>query len=406
MNSSSATSAAPQRHARLQSLEVFGLFPDLLGIGGVQEAGRLTVEALLDIVRKSAGQATFLTLNDTLGPNAVDVSGRNVSLRGYGRAKVRFVLSGINRVRSPRKDRVGVIIAGHPHLALPAVLMRRFARNLKLIVMAHGIDVWNPLSTLRRRALLRASVVLAPSRFTARKLHEVQGIPRDKIRVLPWPINTEFLRFAAAPGALPLPPEFPSGTIILTVGRWATSERYKGADELIRAIAQLRPSNPDLQLVAVGDGDDLPRLVDLAASLAVSDHVHFFSALSREQIAGCYSRADIFALPSTGEGFGLVFLEAMAFAKPVVGAAIGGTTDVVEDGVNGLLVTPHDPQGLSDALSQLLQDEPLRAQLGRVGAEIVRSKHCFDSFCENLLQIVGECISPGTKRRSLNRCAF
>jgi len=402
MSSGAAISAAPQRDARLQPLDIIGLFPDLLGVGGVQEAGRLTAAALSEIVRESTGQATFLTLNDTPGVHVVDVSGCNVSLRGYGRAKARFVLSGISRVRSLQKDRAGIIIAGHPHLALPAVLMRRFHPKLKLIVMAHGIEVWSPLSPSRRRGLLGADVVLAPSHFTARKLNEVQGVLQDKIRVLPWPISTDFLRFAAEPAALPLPPEFPSGKMILTVGRWAASEKYKGADELIRAIAQLRPNNPDLQLVAVGGGDDLPRLVELAASLGLSDCVHFFPGLSREQIAGCYSRADIFALPSTGEGFGLVFLEAMAFAKPVVGAAFGGTMDVVKDGVNGLLVPPRDMQRLSDALSTLLHDEPLRARLGQAGAEIVGAKYCFQSFRENLRQIVAECISSGTERRSLS----
>jgi glycosyltransferase involved in cell wall biosynthesis len=402
MSSSAVTSQMPAANVHERSLQVIGLFPDLLGVGGVQEAGRLTAAALSDIVRDSAGHTTFLTLNDTPGVHVVEVSSRNVSIRGYGRAKARFVLSGIGHVRSLRKSRVGVIIAGHPHLALPAVLMQRFAPGLKIIVMAHGIEVWSPLSHLRRRALLGADVVLAPSRFTAQKLIEVQGVPLDKIRVLPWPMNTDFLRRAAEPAALPLPPEFPSGEVILTVGRWAASERYKGVDELIRAIATLRSSNPDLQLVAVGGGDDLPRLAGLAASLNVSDCVHFFAGLSREQIAGCYSRCDIFALPSTGEGFGLVFLEAMAFAKPVVGVAFGGTIDVVEDGVNGSLVPPRDMQGLSDALSKLLHDEPLRARLGQAGAEIVRTKYCFGRFRENLQQIVDECISSGTEHRSLS----
>ena len=401
MNSSAAIGAAPQPGAHLQSLEVIGLFPDLLGVGGVQEAGRLTAAAISDTVRESDGQATFLTLNDTPGAHVVDVSGRNVSLRGYGRAKVRFVVSGISQARSLRKYRANLIIAGHPHLALPAMLMRRFAQGLKIIVIAHGIEVWSPLSSSRRRALLGADVVLAPSRFTAQKLNEIQGVPLDKIRVLPWPLSTDFLRFTAEPAALPLAPDFPSGQIILTVGRWAAPERYKGADELIRAVAKLRPSNPDLQLVAVGGGDDLPRLVELAASQGVSGCVHFFPGLSREQIAASYSRADIFALPSTGEGFGLVFLEAMAFAKPVVGVAFGGTMDVVDHGVNGLLVPPRDPQHLSEALSQLLKDEPLRARLGQAGAEIVRAKYCFERFRENLQRIVGECISTGTERRPL-----
>jgi glycosyltransferase involved in cell wall biosynthesis len=269
--------------------------------------------------------------------------------------------------------------------------MRRISPQFKTIVVAHGVEVWKPLPTLRRRALLRANLILAPSRDTAQKLIEVQGVAPEKIRRLAWPLNPNFLRMAEAPSHLPLPLGFPVGKVILTVGRWAASERYKGADELIRAIPQLRSTVPSLHLVAVGGGDDLPRLRQLATGLGVADRVHFLEDLSREEIAACYARADLFALPSTGEGFGLVFLEAMAFAKPIIGVASGGTTDVVKDGINGLLVPTDDAQALPQALGRLLRDESLRAELGRRGAEIAKQEYRFDLFRAELEQILGDC---------------
>src|SRR6202035_5539885 len=135
--------------------------------------------------------------------------------------------------------------------------------------------------------------------------------------------------------------------------------RYKGADELIRAIPRLWASVPDIHLVAVGGGDDLPRLRAIASDLGVTDRVHFLQNLTRDEVAACYAHADIFALPSTGEGFGLVFLEAMAFSKALVGAACGGAIDLIEDGVNGLLVPPNDAPSLTGALSRLLCDQDL-----------------------------------------------
>lgn len=198
-------------------------------------------------------------------------------------------------------------------------------------------------------------------------------------------------RNAFRPQRIPELPYFPRGRIVLTVGRWAASERYKGADLLIGAIAQLRGTHPDLHLVAVGSGDDLPRLRALADSLGVSGVTHFFENLSREEIAACYARADLFALPSTAEGFGLVFLEAMAFAKPVIGAAAGGSVDVIEDGVNGLLVPPNDLESLAQMLDRLLRDEVLRTELGRRGGEIVRQKFQFSTFQAELERIVTDC---------------
>lgn len=367
---------------------IIGLFPELLGVGGVQEAGRLTAAAISGCAQRRGRPVEFFGLNDPRGSHSIDVGGQTISFQGFGRAKVRFVLAGIRRARSLSRDAIGIVLAAHPNLALPAMWIRRTRLNLRVVVMSHGIDVWKPLPAFRRRALARADIVLAPSSDTAKKLVEVQGVAPSKVRKLAWPMSPAILRMADASGGLPLPTAFPQGRVILTVGRWAASERYKGADELIRAIAQLRAETPGLHLVAVGGGDELPRLRHLAAELGLTDCVHFFENLSRQEIAACYSHADVFALPSTGEGFGLVFLEAMAFSKPVVGASCGGTTDVVQDEVNGLLVAPQDLGRLVFALRRLLGDKSLRQRLGQRGGQIVREGYSFDNFQRELAQIL------------------
>jgi len=374
-----------------QTTRIIGLFPELLGVGGVQEAGRLTAAALSAIALRRGWSTDFLSLSDPPGAQVLQTDQRRISFRGFGRGKARFVLSAMRRARRFAHTQTIITLAAHPNLAFPAAWMKRVAPGLKILVMSHGVEVWKPLPSLRRGALLRANLVLAPSTDTARKLTEVQGFPTDKVRVLPWSLNRAFLRLAADPAKLAVPAGFPEGRVILTVGRWAASERYKGADELIHAVARLRTSVPGLHLVAVGGGDDLPRLRRIAADLGVVESVHFLENLSREEVAACYARAEIFALPSTGEGFGLVFLEAMAFAKPVIGAACGGTTDVVEDGINGLLVPPHDAEQLAQSLERLLRDESLRAQLGERGAETVRQKYHFDIFQDALEQILTIC---------------
>lgn len=392
MNSSSPVTADRAAESSGRSVRVIGLFPELLGVGGVQEAGRLTAAAVNEIVGQRGGGISLLSLNDPPGPRGVNFETTPVHFDGFGRAKVRFVLAAVCRARAKRNCRE-VVIAAHPHLAVPATLMRRFSPRLKTLLMAHGIEVWSRLSASRRRALQNANLVLAPSTFTAEKLTEVQGVPRQKIRIVPWPLHPEFARMASQPAALPLPKAFPQGRIVLTVGRWAASERYKGADDLIRAVALLGSSQPDLQMVAVGGGDDVPRLTELATSLGVSNRVQFLQDLTRPQIAACYSRADIFALPSTGEGFGLVFLEAMGFAKPVIGAATGGATDLIQDCVNGMLVPPRDVPKLAEAIDALLRDDALRLRMGRAGAELVREKYCFGRFKHDLDKIVDELIS-------------
>jgi phosphatidylinositol alpha-1,6-mannosyltransferase len=381
------------RESNPQARHVIGLFPALLGVGGVQEAGRLTAAALAEIAFRRGWSLELLALNDLRQVHELPAGARSIPFRGFGRAKPRFLLAALARARPPASNADPIVLAAHPHLALPAAWMQRLSPRLKTIVMSHGIEVWEKLSPARRRALLRANLVLAPSSYTAQKLVEVQGISREKVRRLPWPLNPDFLRLAENASVLPLPQSFPRGRVILTAGRWASSERYKGADELIRAVAQLRAAHPDLHLVAVGGGDDLPRLRQIARDLGAAESIHFLENISREELAACYGRADVFALPSTGEGFGLVFLEAMAFAKPVIAAATGGPIDLIEDGSNGFLIPPHDAESLAQAVERLLRDDSLRTEMGRRGAERVRTQYRFDVFEAALEQILDETIA-------------
>lgn len=370
---------------------LLGLFPELLGVGGVQEAGRQTIAALNAIVRARGWRTKFLSLNDPRGEHSLPGITNSISFRGFGRAKLSFTLAAIRGARAAGKNSGVIILAGHPHLAPPAAVAKFLSQYTHTLIMSHGVEVWQPLAPLRRRALLDANRVLAPSSYTAEKLATVQGISAEQIRKLPWPLDAKFLRMAQQSSSLPAPPGFPSGRVILTVGRWAAAERYKGVDDLIRATAQLRSRIPDLHLVAIGSGDDLPRLEQLTHELGTREAVHFLQNLTKEQLGASYARADVFALPSTGEGFGFVFLEAMAFGKPAVAVAIGGPADLIEHEGNGLLVPPGDSQQLTESLARLLEDEPYRTKLGSRASRVVQTKYNFETFTSELERILEEC---------------
>jgi phosphatidylinositol alpha-1,6-mannosyltransferase len=365
---------------------VVGLFPDLLGRGGIQEASRQTVAALSKILARHGWSGTFLGLNDPLGEQTLAIPGHEIRLEGFGRAKARFVLRAVSRGRTNGC----IVLAAHPNQAVVAYVMKLIYPKVKVLVMSHGVEIWQRLPGYRHRALLSADTVLATSSYNARKLVDLNNVLPDKIRMLPWPLNPNLLRFADSDRELPLPDSFPRGRVILTVGRWAASERYKGADELIRALAELRPAFPDLRLVFVGGGNDLPRLKQIAVDFQLSDAVGFLGNISTEQLAACYTHSELFALPSTGEGFGLVFLEAMAFRKPLVGVAAGGSVDLLEDGVNALVVPPRDSSALTSALERLLRDKALAAELGCRGGEIVRRKYSFGNFERGLEDVLLE----------------
>ena len=370
-----------------QPRRIVALFPELLGVGGIQESGRLTAIALHETALRHGWSTEFLSLNDPPGSRVLPSTERKVPFQGFGRSKIRFVLAALRKARGGTR----IVLAAHPHLAVPAAQIKLLEPGVKMITISHGVEAWSPLPLFRRLAFLRSDVFLAPSRYTVDKIAEVQGAPKNRIQLLPWPLNPDVLRMADQSEKLPLPASFPTGVVVLAVARLTASEQYKGVDRLIEAVAQLRTQVPGLNLVVIGGGDDLARHVKLAADLGVAGQVRFFDNLSREEIAACYSRANVFAMPSTGEGFGLVFLEAMAFAKPLIGAAAGGIPDVVEDGENGFLVSPGDPEQLANALRRLVTNEGLCIELGRRGAEIVRTKYRFEGFCAELEAILRSC---------------
>lgn len=358
-----------------------------MGFGGIQQASRQLVCALQNILARRNGELSLLGLNDPTGVQTLPLERNTIHFEGFNRAKIRFVARALFlATKRPR-----ILLAGHPNLALPASWMKKLAPSTTTIVLCHGVDVWAPLPPRRRKALLAADLALVPSTYTAKKLSEIQNFPPQKIRILPWPINEEMLQRSENPAALNPPPEFPDGRVILAVGRWASSEKYKGADDLIRAMPELLKSHAKLNLVLLGRGDDLPRLKSIAIELKISQSVRFLEGISDQQLAACYKNAEIFALPSTGEGFGIVFLEAMAFGLPVVGANAGGVTDIVQNNKNGLLVPPKSPDALSEALATLLSDPSLRTNLGLNAKETIQNKYLFASLEKGLEQLLLEC---------------
>jgi glycosyltransferase involved in cell wall biosynthesis len=142
----------------------------------------------------------------------------------------------------------------------------------------------------------------------------------------------------------------------------------------------------------VGDGSDRQRLVDLARGLNVDAYVHFLGRVSDEELKAAYARCSVFVLPSACEGFGLVFVEAMAYGKPVVAARAGATPEVVQDGETGILIDFGDVGQLTAALAKLLSEPESRQRMGAAGLAIVRQKYSYESLKSNLKIVIDHAI--------------
>jgi phosphatidylinositol alpha-1,6-mannosyltransferase len=222
-----------------------------------------------------------------------------------------------------------------------------------------GIDAWQPIQGARWRGLRDADVRFAISHYTARRAMDAHRLPAMPV-----------IHLALEPSAAITPDvecQQAGPPTILVVGRLAASERYKGHDELLAALPLLIARHPELRLIVVGDGDDRPRLEAKASHLGVAERVTFRGFVDDRQLAALYGSARVFAMPSRGEGFGLVFLEAMRAGLPCIAARDTAAAEVIVDGETGLLVDPDDPAELARALDTLLADRELAARMGLAG---------------------------------------
>lgn len=364
---------------------LIGLFTELAGSGGVQRSGRHMAAVLSEFAESRHLECRIVSLNDTRELHRMAVGGREFVFTGCERSKARFAATAVRAARRHAK----VVLAGHPNLGPVTQAMKIVAPRLRTIICTHGVEVWEPLPALRRLALRRANVALAPSRDTANHVAD-QQVMKERVHLLPWALDPEFEGITENAPRGKLPQGYPQGRVILTVGRWLAKERYKGMDTLITALPRLLTRWPELQLVAVGDGDDRAWLEDLAEQNGVNRHVHFLSGVSNEELRACYQASEMFALPSRGEGFGLVYLEAMAYGKPVIGGTHGGAPEVIEDGVTGYLVPHGDAAQLATSIETLLSDPAMAQKMGARGRQRVEREFRFSVFAKSLKKILRE----------------
>lgn len=249
---------------------------------------------------------------------------------------------------------VQAIYCGHINLA-PLALLARWVTGAPTVLVIHGIDAWTPPPNLLAAKSARYfDRVIAVSEVTRKRFLDWSGAPADRAVVIPNSIRLD--DFGPGPKRPDLLARYrlEGAKVVMTFGRMAADERYKGFDRVIAALPALRKVDPSIMFLAVGDGDDRPRLEALAHQQGVADAVRFTGRIDEADKADVLRLADAFALPSTGEGFGIVVLEALACGVPVVASAADGSREAVLNGALGQVVEPEDASALQAAILRAL----------------------------------------------------
>jgi phosphatidylinositol alpha-1,6-mannosyltransferase len=340
----------------MPALKVLALVTDAFGgRGGIAQYNRDLLSALVQ-----GGAAASVVVVPRAAPDpAVLPAGLTQVLPRLGR--IAYALAAL---RAAFRQHFDVVLCGHLYMAPLAWLIARL-RGARLIVQMHGIEAWPQPARHRRAAVEAADLILCVSRYTRACVLGWAAIAPERVPVLP---NTVGEAFTPGDGSVLRAAWGLQGKcVLLSVGRMDASERYKGQDRTIAAIPKLVAAGHDVTYVVLGEGDDLARLQSLARESGVADRVRFIGAQGSETLVAAYRMADLFVMPSTGEGFGIAFLEAMACGTPTLGLDAAGARDALGDGELGILVAePEFAAALAAALKRAKPDgQVLRAAVRR-----------------------------------------
>lgn len=247
-----------------------------------------------------------------------------------------------------------LVITTHLHFARAAYWLKRF-KGIPYWVIAHGVEAWNISKPSLRTALREADQVFAVSGYTRDRLTAQGILEPDKIALLPNTLQPQGFHIGPKPEYLlkryGLTPDQP---VIFTLARLAAAEQYKGYDKILQALPHIRRAVPHVKYVLAGRGDDQPRIIRLIEQLGLNDCVILTGYLPDHELCDYYNLCDVFAMPSKGEGFGIVYLEALACGKPVLAGNKDGSADALCQGELGALIDPDDVQQIAHTVIQIL----------------------------------------------------
>jgi phosphatidyl-myo-inositol dimannoside synthase len=360
------------------------LLTDLFGAtGGIQTFNRSLVKAIDEISSKNGSHCSVLVLNDV--DNDIDCAPyfdrKRTRYQAFNRSKSKFLAAAVKEAGTAT-----TVVLGHINFAPMTFGLRARNSRLNILLTIFGIDAWGKLTRLQMAGLKNVQRIISISKSTRDKMTAVNSVNGTPIEILPCTLDPLYDHEIALQSRSEL--ALPDGPMILSTSRLDARERYKRIEDVIHALPQIAQKVSDAFYVVVGDGTDRQRLEALASELGVGDRVHFAGRVQDARLASLYNTSDLFILPSTGEGFGIVFLEAMFYGKCCVGARAGATPEVIEDGVTGMLVDPDKPEELVESVVSLLSSASKRKQMGEAGRARLAAEFSGAMFTKRLQSIL------------------
>lgn len=353
--------------------------------GGIEKACRSMIKALDELKVPFNSWSMYDQVTD-LDTRYTSTS----NFFGFGGQRLIFA---INCVKAA--FRYETVILSHVNLLLFGKIIKLIKPSAKIILWAHGIEVWRPLPAWKKKFLSEKAEVWAVSEYTKTRLITLHQIPASNIKVLhntldPFlPLASTFSKPSFLLDRHQLKAE---NFVIFTLTRLSSTEHLKNYDLVIEAVEKLKNQYPQLCYMIGGKADEAEkqRLEQLIEQKQLNERVKLLGFIDEKEIADYYQTADCFVLPSKKEGFGIVLIEAAVNGCQVIGGNVDGSTDALLNGKLGQLVDPDNVDAIATAIEQAINNknhDPQRQQ------QLTVEHFGFDTYKNKVAQLLGATIS-------------
>ena len=335
--------------------------------GGIENFNKSFIKALNSLIEPISSVSVYDKENKE--------EYKNIEFQNFNQDKVAASLHVLKNIY-----KIDKLIVAHINL-LPIIIIAKVLKpKLKIYLSIYGMEVWKKLPFIYR-VFLKKIKILSISNHTTNMFMKYNNVSNDNIYYLPpdtnLNINKDFDNVYNKK-------EFN----IFSVTRLDNNDSYKGVDSMLKTIPKIIEKIPNIKYTIIGKGDDRGRLINLTKELKIEKFVDFKGFV--EYIEPYYKYCDVFTLPSKGEGFGIVYIEAMKYKKPCLACDEGGQTDVILDNQTGYLCKYNDTKCLAEKILELYKDKDKRDLFGKNGYEHFINNFTFDKFQERLKEIVND----------------
>ncbi len=365
-------------------------FPDIFEFkGGIQVYSAFLLEALQSLY-PDASYDVFLKHDSRALAVFPVLDATRFHFAGPWPLSLRTLVFASQILGSGLRQRPNLVLASHLNFTAAAAWLKRLS-GVPYWAIAHGVEAWDIQRPQLQMALQHADQILCVSSYTRERLLKQQLLNPAKVFLLPNTFDAS--RFQITPKPPDLLERYglrADQPVILTVARLDQRERYKGYDQVLQALPEIRQQLPDVRYLLVGEGSDRPRIEQLVTRLKLQDSVSLPGFIADQELSKHYNLCDLFVMPSKGEGFGIVYLEALACGKPVVGGNQDGAIDALAQGEFGVLVNPDDLEEIARVLTRILQGtyaHPILYQPKRLREKVINA-FGFEQFTQTLAQLI------------------